>query len=310
MILVDLNHVVIPDVCSLAAKKQQVTVDLVRHVALNSIRTIRNRFYKEFGELVICCDAKSATYWRKKEFPYYKANRSSSALAGVDKKLLMDSIRTIATELDEFFPYRTVLVDGAEADDIIAVLVKWSQTTDEGREFFKEQSGDNLLSLALESGPKTVIISSDRDFKQLHKYSQVSQWTNRDKKFMKSEDVQKELLEKLVRGDAGDGIPNIKSPDDVFVRGDIRQKQIKEVFLDRLYAAETLDDVPLLLEDETQRRNYARNRTLIDFAYIPKQIESNIIDAVKAAKVAPRYGLMAYFAQNNLVNLTPHIKEF
>lgn len=127
---------------------------------------------------------------------------------------------------------------------------------------------------------------------------------------MKSEDVQKELLEKLVRGDAGDGIPNIKSPDDVFVRGDIRQKQIKEVFLDRLYAAETLDDVPLLLEDETQRRNYARNRTLIDFAYIPKQIESNIIDAVKTAKVAPRYGLMAYFAQNNLVNLTPNIKEF
>jgi hypothetical protein len=77
-----------------------------------------------------------------------------------------------------------------------------------------------------------LIISSDGDFLQLQMYNSHSQYTVKQynptqKKFLISENPLEELKQKIITGDKGDGIPNILSPSDTFVR-EIRQKVMTE----------------------------------------------------------------------------------
>ena len=75
MILVDMNQVTISNLMMQIGSKRQNDVDgdMVRHMVLSSLRLYRNKFLKQYGELVICCDDKD--YWRKHRFPHYKASR-------------------------------------------------------------------------------------------------------------------------------------------------------------------------------------------------------------------------------------------
>ena len=70
MILVDLNQVMISNLMGqlYSSKTNEVDEDLLRHMVLNGIRSYRNKFSEEYGELVICCD--DTNNWRKDSFPY------------------------------------------------------------------------------------------------------------------------------------------------------------------------------------------------------------------------------------------------
>ena len=72
MILVDMNQVTISNLM-IQIKNEPLSVDLVRHLVLNSIRSYRSKFCNEFGEVILCYDDKH--YWRRDLFPYYKSNR-------------------------------------------------------------------------------------------------------------------------------------------------------------------------------------------------------------------------------------------
>ena len=41
--------------------------NMVRHMVLNSLRSYRQKFSAEFGEMIIACD--NTNCWRKKVFP-------------------------------------------------------------------------------------------------------------------------------------------------------------------------------------------------------------------------------------------------
>ena len=138
-------------------------VNLLRHMVINSIRSLKNKFEGEYGELVIACDNKN--YWRKKIFPYYKANRKKAREeSGLDWPMIFDTINLIKEELKAIFPYKVVEVETAEADDIIATLVMRSQK-------------DSPL----------LILSGDHDFIQLQKYKGVRQFSPVTKKFIAAE---------------------------------------------------------------------------------------------------------------------------
>ena len=131
-------------------KTDEISEDNIRHMVLNSIRSYNSKFSNDYGELVVCCDGSRS--WRKDVFPYYKANRKKNREESVlDWKKLFQIIDTIRDELAEHFPYRVLKVDGAEADDIIAVLA---------RRFHEEQP--------------ILIVSGDRDFIQLLQLENVS----------------------------------------------------------------------------------------------------------------------------------------
>jgi hypothetical protein len=124
------------------------------------------------------------------------------------------------------------------------------------------------------------------------------------------------LFEHIIRGDRGDGIPNIKSPDNTFVDGK-RQFNLAKTDLERWVIA--LDnstdpgskDYPAsqLFEGE-MLRNWHRNRALIDLMEIPKTIQQEILDEYERQKQKPKKNLLEYFLEHDLNQLVGAISEF
>ena len=282
MILVDLNQVLLSGLMAQISNQKGIKLDegLVRHLILNILRMHIRNFRREYGEVVLCCDNRK--YWRKEFFPFYKAGRKKTReKSDLDWHLIFDMLAKFKSELRENFPYKVVDVEGAEADDIIGTLVPLYAPHE-----------------------KILILSSDGDFLQLQYYGEnVKQYNPAQKKFIKSIEPLIELKEKIIRGDKGDGIPNMFSPSDCFVR-DLRQKPITKGVLDK-YLKEDVSNY-----SETDKTNYSRNATLIDLTLIPKEIKEKIINTYDETKPASRQKLLNYFIEHKLKNLMDVIEEF
>ena len=280
MILIDLNQVLLAGLMAqIANHKGKLEESLIRHMVLNIIRTHVKNFKAEYGEVVLCCDNRK--YWRKEFFPFYKANRKKNRdKSDLDWHSIFDILGKLKQELKDNFPYKVLDVEGAEADDIIGTLVP-----------------------IYSPHQKILILSSDGDFLQLQQYgSNVKQYNPSQKKFVKSENPKLELKEKIIRGDKGDGIPNIFSPSDCFVR-DLRQKPITQKTLDK-YLDEQVEKY-----SETDQTNFARNQSLIDLTFIPTEIKAKIINTYEETKPA-KGKLLNYFIEHKLKNLMEVIEEF
>ena len=281
MIILDLNQTMISNLMMQLGNHTNVPLEesLLRHMVLNSIRLYRQRFVKEFGEIVIACDDKN--YWRKQVFPYYKANRKKAReQSELDWTAIFESLNAIRQELKEYFPYKVIQVETAEADDVIGTLCK--QFGSEG---------------PLAIGEKILILSGDKDFNQLQKYSNVQQYDPVRKKFIKADDPYKYLQEHIIKGDSGDGIPNFLSDDNSFVAG-IRQKPVTSKKL-----VDWIGKKPEEFCDETMLRNYKRNQQLVDLDYIPDNIHNTVIDQFNNSNNKDRSKLFNYFIKYKLKNL-------
>lgn len=229
--------------------------DSIRYQILNSIRIYNKQFRDEFGEMILCFDGSNS--WRKQKFKYYKFKRKEDQSKDkIPWEILWKNFEIVYKELIKFSPYIIMRVEEAEADDVIAVI---------SRNF----------------NEKHVIVSSDRDFLQLQKYQNIQQYSPKSKEFLICDDVEKCLYEHIQKGDRNDGIPNIASSDDVFFIGE-RQKTSSKKHIDYV-----LNGVESNLTDEMKKivkRNFQRNRMLIDFDFIPYDIEKKIMNEFKNHK--------------------------
>jgi 5'-3' exonuclease len=279
MIIFDFNQVVIANLMEqIGSSKTPVEESLVRHMVLNTIRANVRKF-REYGEVVIACDSKS--YWRREVFPPYKGSRKKNRDAsGHDWASIFECMSKIREELKVNSPYKVIEIYGAEADDIIGVL---TQTYGQ-RE-------------------KIMILSSDKDFVQLQTNTNVLQYSPSMKKNIKTEDAEKQLLELIIRGDSGDGVPNVLSPDNCLIEG-VRQKPITEKAMNNI-----MEQVRGEMS-ESLKRNWSRNKQLIDLSCIPENLSKSIIDTYVEIKPANRQQFMNYMIANKLTNLLAVIDEF
>lgn len=285
MIIVDLNQVMLSNLLMQLGNhtNAQIEENMVRHMILNSLRSYRSKFRDEYGELVIACD--NSNYWRKKIFPYYKANRKKSReKSDLDWKSIFDCMNMIRAELKEFFPYKVIDVESAEADDIIGTLV-------------------NNFGTELNSGEPILILSGDKDFIQLHTYGNVKQYDPTRKKWITHKDPHMFLKEHIMKGDSSDGVPNILSSDNCFVVGD-RQRPLTAKKIEQYMKVK-----PTELETSIAR-NYFRNEQLIDLSHTPEEIRTKVMESYNAQSNKDRSKLMNYFIANKLRNLTEHIGDF
>ena len=288
MILIDYTQVVLGSIIVSLNRGEDLDDKLVRHITLNNLRYYRNRFKEEYGELVICTDNKH--YWRRDYFPNYKANRKKDRESSpYDWNEIFSAVNMIRDELDIYFPYKVLHIDGAEADDIIAVV---------------------LLNRAED---KNIIISSDKDFIQLHRES-IAQYSPVTKKLVNGENPQAYLKEHIIKGDRSDGVPNVLSSDDTFI-SEKRQKPIRKTTIVTLleamneYDPETLYQIAKCNKD-TWVRNWQRNETLIDLTKIPEEIVENILYEFDGQVEGYRNNLLNYFIDNKLNSLIKEIQEF
>lgn len=261
IVLCDFSQMVISSVAANVEDVKNDPKNLIKHIALNQLLALKKRFG---GKLILCCDSRG-DYWRKKEFQYYKGHRKHHKDdTGMDWELVYETLNELKVELAENFPYIVLEVPGAEADDLIAVLVK----------HFDE---NELSNTGLIDEPQEVVIAStDGDFQQLQKYRNVQQWNNVQKKMIKCKNPKQYLIEHICTGDAGDNIPNIVTgdwwardrADDVSTRA----KGFKQARLEDFYK-KGID----ACVDEEERRNFKRNERLVDFDFIPFELSDRIL---------------------------------
>ena len=281
MILVDMNQISVASMMMHLhmSKSKEIDESMVRHMILNSLRMYRTKYSSEFGELVLCYDSKH--YWRRDYFPQYKSGRRKSReKSDLDWDAIFLCLNKIKDELRNNLPYKFLEIYGAEADDIIGVLCS-------------------------EYSEEIMIISGDKDFIQLQKFPNVKQYSPITKKMVNGENPGGYLKEHIFKGDTSDGVPNILSPDNTFTDG-IRQKPLAKKKI-ASWMEHNFEDVA---PNDEVKRNYQRNRKLIDLTYTPEELSSEIINTYKEAPYGDRSKLLNYFIQKRLRNLTESIGEF
>ena len=288
MILLDFSNIIVGSimVANKIPDEERTSHDFIRHLVLNSIRNYRIKYKKTYGEIVVCTDTKSS--WRKGVYPYYKAHRKAirekqKTEKGMDWSALFKTIHEIIDEIDTFFPYKVISIPHAEGDDVIAVLAKYANNT------LKEPS---------------LIVSSDKDFNQLYKYKTIRQFSPMKQKMIKGINPEEYLKEHIIRGDKGDGIPNILSADDCIVSG-VRQRPIS-----KKKVTNWLQQEPEEFCKNGMMNGWNRNQEVIDFDFIPPPMTLDILEQYNSQVAPNRSGLLNYFVKNKLKMLIEHIGDF
>ncbi len=267
MIIIDYSAIAIAAIFS-QDRPQDIEEGLIRHMILNRVRQYNLKFREKYGKTVIACDGGS---WRKQAYAQYKSGRKKNREESpLDWKEFFRLINMVRDELKEHFPYPVVYVENAEADDIIAVLAKSTQ-----------EFGQN---------EPVVIVSADKDFLQLHRYSNVKQFSPMKRDFITIDDPLYYRFEHICKGDSSDGVPNILSPDNTFTDG-LRQKPMRAKKIQEWYQSK--DNLESVMETETLR-NFHRNREVIDLDYIPQEIVEAIHKETGEESMKPKKDILNY----------------
>ena len=281
MIIVDFNQVMISNLMMQIGNHTNIPIEegLFRHMVINSLRSYKQKFGDEYGEMIIACDDKN--YWRKQIFPFYKANRKKNREESeLNWTNIFDIFNKIKQEIKDNLPYPVIQVDTAEADDIIASLVK--HTND---------------------AHKILILSGDKDFVQLQTQSNVKQYDPVRKKWITHDNPERFLVEHILKGDVGDGIPNVLSDDDTFV-ADKRQKPLTQKKINKIY-----NDGAVLLDSATDR-NFMRNKHMVDLSMVPESIRTEVINKYLGEQGKDKSKLFNYFINYKLKNMMENIGDF
>ena len=281
MILLDYSQIALSNIIVQKLNDES----MIRHMILNSIRMYNKRYRDEYGQMVICADGMNT--WRKDYFPYYKANRKKGRdESDQDWTEIFRILHLVREEIAENLPYKVIHMDGVEADDIIASLVMETQ------EFGKDEP--------------VMIVSSDKDFIQLQKYKNVKQFSPIQKKMVTDKNPRTYAFNHIMRGDTGDGVPNVLSADDTFV-SDKSQTPLRQTKIDEwLEKSDVLKDVM----PEHIFRNYQRNKKLIDLTEIPDDIQTTIINTFMEQKVPMRMKVLNYLIKKRCNLLIEVVEEF
>lgn len=291
MILFDLNQVMISNIMK-QVKKDMANLDenLVRHMVLNSIRSYNRQFREVYGKMILCCD--NGKSWRKSVYPQYKASRRKDYDKSIyDWNKIYELINMIKEEIKEEIGYRTIEINGVEADDIIGVLAP----------LIVEERNEPVL-----------IISGDKDFLQLQETVGIDQFSPTLKNFMVADDPKGYLLEHTLKGDAVDGIPNFLSPDDCLVN----QKRQKNLYRELISEILEQDDpvryiVQKYGEDSDEKMNFERNQKLIDLKNTPFELIDKILEEYrKPITHKSKTHVLSYLAKHKLKELTNKIEDF
>jgi hypothetical protein len=264
--------------------------DLLRHMILTTLQSYRNKFKDKYGsETVVACDSNS---WRKEFFKYYKAKRKKDRDdSAQDWSEIFDIFNKIAQEIKQHLPWKTIVVKGAEADDIIGVLCR-------------------------HTNKKVIIISPDKDFVQLQRKSNIAQFSPQQKKFIKEANPENFYRELIIKGDSGDGVPNIFSEDNVLITEGSRQTPIRKTKLKEL--VDNFDHILNLLTPE-QQKWFDRNLKCIDLRFTPLEIEEKIINEYQSndsklsstfLKQKAKSGFLTYLIKNNCKNIIPKATDY
>ena len=281
MILIDYSQIAISNIIVQKLNDES----MIRHMILNSIRMYNKRYRDQYGQMIICADGMNT--WRKEFYPFYKANRKKNRDdSAEDWTEIFRILHLVRDEIRDYLPYKVIHMEGVEADDIIGTLTMQTQ------EFGMDEP--------------VMIVSSDKDFIQLQKFKNVKQFSPIQKKLVTDDNPRTYLFNHVMRGDSGDGIPNVLSADDTFVseknQSPLRQAKINEWL-------ENADNLREIMDEEVYR-NYQRNKKLIDLTDIPEDVQQSIINNFNGQMKTPNMKVLNYLIKKRCNNMIEVVEEF
>ena len=281
MILLDYSQIALSNIIVQKLNDE----NMIRHMILNSIRMYNKRYRQEYGQMVICADGMNT--WRREYFPEYKAmRRKGKEQSDMDWNEIFRILNLVREEIQENLPYKVLHMEGCEADDIIGALAIRTQEFGQGE--------------------PVMIVSSDKDFIQLQKFNNVKQFSPIQKKAVTDKNPRNYLFNHIMRGDSGDGIPNVLSKDDTFIT-ESKQTPLRQTRIDNWL--ENSDDLKNHMPEECYR-NYQRNKTLIDLTEIPETIQESIINTYDNQKLPMKMKVLNYLIKKRCTNLIECVEEF
>lgn len=257
---------------------------MLRHLILNSIRVYVREHKHQYGQFILAADCKS---WRKAIFPYYKGKRAESKKKSlINWDSIYPFIDQVFDEIADNFPYISIKTPKCEADDIIGVVVKW----------YHENTDEPIL-----------ILSGDKDFKQLHFSERVRQFAPVQKRYLGVHNREREKLELIICGDSGDGVPNILSADETFMMAGVRQKKMTAQRLEHFTSVDLEDP-----DENEAYRNWKRNQKLIDLDFTPLVLQEEILNSLTEQLNTPhkKSNVFNYLATNQLRMLVDNVSDF
>lgn len=253
---------------------------LWRHQMLNDIIDKIKKFSPT--KVVLAFDERGS--WRYKIYERYKEGRKAFR----DKSIV---------DFDKFFPVfdeyindiknlftnmYVIRIKECEADDIIAVLTR---------------------DVFVKNNYEVIIISSDKDLNQLLMLNNVKQYDakhneNGQGKFIECINPKMQLELKVLTGDKSDFIPAIKNR-----FGIVSAKKV---------LSEGLEEFLNKPENTDIKKNYERNRILIDFDFIPKNICETIINTYNEypIRAIDSKKILSFFTKNRLLQLMNRWNEY
>jgi 5'-3' exonuclease len=203
MILVDLSSTIHRKVHTAVKHSNPTMVDgkyltsefiaLVKYYILQDLFEVQQLHSPKFGEIVITLDNKSSDgYWREDVYSLYKSNRKNAKdESDVKFDEIFAEVNILIDQMKVNLPWKVVDVRRAEADDIMLVLAKVMNKS------------ENILI----HSPDKDMIQAQRGTDKVHQYSALTQkWLVPENKY---DTMDEWIQEHVCLGDASDGVPKI-----------------------------------------------------------------------------------------------------
>lgn len=274
--IIDLTNILYVTHFSVLKKYKDFSPEFLFLGVLNSINFFNLKY--KLDSVLIACDGQSSS-WRKDIFPQYKGNRKKETIDYYDE--MNEVLGKMIDFLSEHSSLPTVIIDKAEADDVIAVMTHRYKPNN-----------------------KVFIYSSDKDFIQLLDDDVVLYSPTQQVERKPEESIEFDLFLKCIRGDSGDNIPSAYPK--------VRKTKLMEAHNDSFMMSNLMETV--LDDGKKVSEKYELNRQLIDFKHIPANIIKDIdmfIDNVVGSKTASgEFKLLKFLRNNELKGLSSHLGKF
>lgn len=240
--------------------------------------------FKSVDEVVIAVDDRNP--WRKSYFPRYKESRKSKRekKEKIEWNTVFKEMDNLKKDLKHYMPFKVIKIRSAEADDVIAVIVKNVQKN-------------------------CIISSNDEDYKQLYS-KRVQIWNPMKRDYVKCDNPENFVITKSLTGQSKDDIFNVITPDNWGqTEGTIgkrkpgfgpksAEKVLNEGYEKWLSKNNNVEKFDIKGID--YEKNFKRNRVLIDFNYIPNVIVSRIMEDYLNYNFPPPSNMYDFFKKYNM----------
>lgn len=239
---------------------------IMRHMLLRNILNLTDKFNP--NKVFVCID--SPNIWRKKIYPEYKGTRKAARdkqKEFINWKDFFGFMTEFIEEMKTYFPFYVIEQDGLEADDVIAYLVK-----------------TNL-------GCNKTIVTSDGDYVQLLRFKNTNLYDPMKNKMVTGINPVLELEKKILTGDKSDNVPPIKPRLGI---------KTAEKLLSTGQLELMLEEVDSKGEPCELRRNYERNKQLVDLTRTPQSLQEQLQETLDNYDLSDGKLIFKYLKEHKL----------